>query len=53
MNNKNKPTRCEANFVCKASASLNEEVQKEMNEPDKSLSGLLEKEKDENKDTEK
>lgn len=43
MNCKNKPKKCESHVCCKATAALDAEVQSDMNQPDKSLSSLLNK----------
>lgn len=43
MNNKDKPTKCEAEVCCKATAKLQMEVAKEIMEEDKSLLELLAK----------
>ena len=41
MNCKNKPQKCESHVCCKATAALNESVEKDLQQPDKSLSSLL------------
>jgi hypothetical protein len=54
MTNKNKPQQVEATVETKATAALEVEIQKELDQDDKALASLLEddeKDADENEDT--
>ena len=50
--NKEQPQKCELNLCCKATAQLKAEVVDDLMKDDKSLAELLEKEQNENKNTE-
>lgn len=53
MTNKKKPTKCKSDCVCRATASLQMQVKKELEARDKAIAELFAQEKmDENKDTE-
>lgn len=53
MSSKDKPLRCKSDCVCKATAKLKEQVEKELEVRDKTLAELFnEEETDENKNTE-
>lgn len=45
--NKKQPQKCESKMCCKATAQLNTEIVDELMKDDKSLSELLENQKDE------
>lgn len=50
--NKEQPKKCESKMCCKATANLNATLVDELMKQDKSLAELLQKEKDEDKNSE-